>query len=521
MKSLDQIEPRRVISSAPYTISSPGAYYLTGNISVLTGDAITIAADDVSLDLNGFTIISSANPAAGNAVTFSGARERISIFNGHIRGSVSSAGDAFTGSGFDSGINWTTTAPTAVRVCKMNVAGMKTFGIDVGSDGTSLVESCMVKGAESIGIRAGVVSNCVVSNVSTLSGTAVIAAKVTGTTGINTSGIRVITAAQQGEDLRTAISSPTTITTPGSYFLTQNISVTSGNGITINASNVTLDLNGFSISSTANPAAGSGIVSSSVRTSVVIRNGAIRGSVIRTGSSFAGNGFQNGISMPSNVGVEVENVQISGMLVSGILLPTNSSHAKTCTIVTCGGIGLQAESVEGCSVTDIGGIAISSKIASKCVGANEVGTAHGITADIATDCRGSCVAGSGISALTVNNSYGTSSNGVGIEATTANNSEGGSTIGTGIVASTVNNSTGTSITGHGINASLAVMNSFGFGGGTGDGIRCTGGVVTNSFGKIRLSGTGIGLRALTANGSRGVNISDAVSQVITNKYNMP
>ena len=323
-------------------------------------------------------------------------------------------------------------------------------------------------------------------------------------------------------EARTPISTaPITISAGGSYYLTQNLTVAGGNAIVITASNVTLDLNGFTISSTADPALGTAISTLPSRNGIVIRNGAIRGSVVRSGSTYSGAGFHSGITMLSSSGVQVEKIQISGILSSGILLSTNASQARNCVVVTCGVEGLKAETVEDCTVTDIGGVAIYSKIATKCVGANEVGTADGIIADIATDCRGSCVAGSGISAKTVNNSYGTSSNGIGIEATTANNSQGDSTIGTGIVATTVNNSTGTSITSHGINASMAVMNSFGFGGGTGDGIRCTGGVVTNSFGKLAPSGTGVGLRALTANGSRGTNSSDVVSQTITNKYNMP
>src|SRR5512135_3570305 len=50
-------------------------------------------------------------------------------------------------------------------------------------------------------------------------------------------------------------SAPYIISTPGNYFLTQNLTVNSGTTITIsNISGVTLDLNGFTISSTeSNP----------------------------------------------------------------------------------------------------------------------------------------------------------------------------------------------------------------------------------------------------------------------------
>jgi hypothetical protein len=51
MKTLDQIEPRTPISSLPYTISSPGAYYVTTNLTgVSAASGISIAASYVSLD---------------------------------------------------------------------------------------------------------------------------------------------------------------------------------------------------------------------------------------------------------------------------------------------------------------------------------------------------------------------------------------------------------------------------------------------------------------------------------------
>lgn len=46
MRSLIQIEARTSISSAPYIVSDPGLYYLSANISVTSGNAITIAADN-------------------------------------------------------------------------------------------------------------------------------------------------------------------------------------------------------------------------------------------------------------------------------------------------------------------------------------------------------------------------------------------------------------------------------------------------------------------------------------------
>lgn len=65
MKTLDQIEPRTPISALPFSISSPGSYYLTGNLTATAdGASITVSADDVMIDLNGFTL--AAGSTAGH-----------------------------------------------------------------------------------------------------------------------------------------------------------------------------------------------------------------------------------------------------------------------------------------------------------------------------------------------------------------------------------------------------------------------------------------------------------------------
>ena len=62
-------------------------------------------------------------------------------------------------------------------------------------------------------------------------------------------------------EARTPISSlPFTISASGSYYLTKNLAVTSGNAIVISAEGVTLDLNGFTLSSTEASPAGTGIL---------------------------------------------------------------------------------------------------------------------------------------------------------------------------------------------------------------------------------------------------------------------
>ena len=88
MKTLDQIEPRIPISSLPYTISTSGSYYFTGNLvfSDVGGDAITISASNVTLDLMGYTLSSTAGVTG--AAIFSTAASGITIRNGKIKGTT-------------------------------------------------------------------------------------------------------------------------------------------------------------------------------------------------------------------------------------------------------------------------------------------------------------------------------------------------------------------------------------------------------------------------------------------------
>ncbi len=105
MKSLDQIEPRTPISSLPFTINAPGSYYLTKNLqfSDASGNAITIASSDVTLDLGGFTLSSTA-AVTGSAIATT-AVSGLKIFNGSISGNTTVA---ITGT--EPNRTWTVTA---------------------------------------------------------------------------------------------------------------------------------------------------------------------------------------------------------------------------------------------------------------------------------------------------------------------------------------------------------------------------------------------------------------------------
>ncbi len=76
--TLPLVEPRTPISSLPYTISSPGSYYVTNALSSTTG-GITITTNDVELDLNGFTLTGTAG-LYGISSSFN----QITIRNGRV-----------------------------------------------------------------------------------------------------------------------------------------------------------------------------------------------------------------------------------------------------------------------------------------------------------------------------------------------------------------------------------------------------------------------------------------------------
>ncbi len=125
MKSLDQIEPRTPLhDGAPgvtqnanggFTISQPGSYYLTGNVTVASGDGIVITGNDVSLDLRGFTIATTAPDAEGCGILLPGSPAGIAIANGRILGTVTFDGSVYSSSGFQYGTS--TLARSLSRSC--------------------------------------------------------------------------------------------------------------------------------------------------------------------------------------------------------------------------------------------------------------------------------------------------------------------------------------------------------------------------------------------------------------------
>lgn len=79
-------DPRTPISAIPLTINQPGSYYLTQNLTNTTtnGDGIRIDVDDVTLDLNGYTL-SGGTGSSDDGIVVLGSHENIYIKNGTVR----------------------------------------------------------------------------------------------------------------------------------------------------------------------------------------------------------------------------------------------------------------------------------------------------------------------------------------------------------------------------------------------------------------------------------------------------
>lgn len=237
-------------------------------------------------------------------------------------------------------------------------------------------------------------------------------------------------------DARTPISAaPFNITQPGSYYLTGNLSVTSGAAIDIDADNVTLDLNGFTLSSTHATGNGIAIFIDLGHKNIRISNGHIMGNATVTAGVFTPGGFNGGISSPSsaNRGIHISDIHVSNVGGSGIsIASTTLAIVENCMVNVCSGIGIEAHTITNSVASDCGSTAIDGDIVSGSYGAS-IGTDstdHGITGSTVTSSIGLSATGSGISGSVVSFSRGKRDGGLAINASIA---IGCTVIGTGAV----------------------------------------------------------------------------------------
>ncbi len=134
MKTLDEVEPRIPVndentpgnSTYTYIINQTGSYYLTGNITSTSKTGIKIEADNVTLDLSGYTI-SFAGTGNFYGIYMSG-NSNIEVRNGII-------------TGFNIGINDGSYDCSGDRIISIKVTDCKTSGILLYGD-DHLVKDC-------------------------------------------------------------------------------------------------------------------------------------------------------------------------------------------------------------------------------------------------------------------------------------------------------------------------------------------------------------------------------------------
>jgi hypothetical protein len=183
MKTLDQLEARTPIpktSGSPvagphFIISQPGSYYLTGNITVSTGDAIVIpdGVNDVSLDLNGFTIASTlTGSASGSAIDMPGAHSRITVCHGNISsGTTVTYQGVATPAGFQNGIDGFNALH--VNVTQVHVNGVASRGIFAlrGNFSECTASHCGISGLSGEIVTNSSADNCGAFGISALNAT--------------------------------------------------------------------------------------------------------------------------------------------------------------------------------------------------------------------------------------------------------------------------------------------------------------------------------------------------------------
>ncbi|HWX23277.1 MAG TPA: right-handed parallel beta-helix repeat-containing protein [Candidatus Binatia bacterium] len=175
MKTLAQIEPRTPISSLPFTISAPGSYYVTTNLTGPGGPAgITVAADDVTIDLNGF-FLAGLLGGGNSAIGVSGTHTNLTVRNGSLRDwdSYGVATPNTIGGHYErlhcsriglGGLNVGNDSLVLDSVIQRSPTSLISFaGILTGTG--CVVRNCVVFGSAGIGIQAGggsTVSSCTV-----------------------------------------------------------------------------------------------------------------------------------------------------------------------------------------------------------------------------------------------------------------------------------------------------------------------------------------------------------------------
>ena len=396
-KPLGELEPRVAVNDAntptdgfaAHLISQPGSYYLTSNIAVgLEKAGVLIDASNVTLDLNGFSIIGAGSSSSAAGVAVASERADVLVHNGFIAECRSAVyGEESAGRVVVRNVHVRDTQFEAIflnsqcivedctvidgggislgegcRVSRCVVQAGAYFGVGTGA--RSVVEHCQVSGTaqEGITVREGclvegnVVRDCASGiRVAAGSNTLVRGNDVLGNIGI---GLRVDTAGNTvsentvrgngtnyqfaaGNQLELLISQiPQVLSWPCSAKLQGTLTGVAGqSGITIASENVTVDLGGHALVGASNAdtdRAAILVVTFSGFRGVAVRNGAVRN-------------WHSGVNVEGCSGSVVEGVIANGCLQAGFR-GDYSAVLHGCT-ADGGAVGfsLRGGSATGCS----------------------------------------------------------------------------------------------------------------------------------------------------------------------------
>lgn len=211
-----------------------------------------------------------------------------------------------------------------------------------------------------------------------------------------------------------------TVGTAGTYVLMGNVTVATGDAIVITADNVTLDLNGFTLSSTVATAAGYGIrlgqTSPAVKTASNARvvNGRINAAKFAYGVAVDG----------ASTGIILSEISVAGASQVGLNAGTGGSEVNRCAASGCLNGGIVAETARDSAAIACGGIGLTATTALRCT-ASTTGAGSALKADMATDCTGSSASGIGVEVAKIaTNCTGTGTTGTGLTAINAINCSG-------------------------------------------------------------------------------------------------
>jgi parallel beta-helix repeat protein len=313
MKTLQEVEPRIPISTGGFTIDTSGSYYLTANLIPEGGESgININVNDVTLDLNGFSIFGGL--ATGQGIAMAN-RDNVVVKNGTVRECYyyGITANHSTRCRFEN-----------LRILNNGEEGSTNyFGIHAGENST--ITGCIfMNNSSGIEAEAGskITDNQIINNRSDglrlMETGCYVANNIVKGNGDN----YVFIAGNQLNILLCEV--PESLDWPCSVKLAGSL-VSTGHGVVITASNVTLDLMGFTLSGDrASSDYGVFIDGSTAGTlqNIVVRNGTL-------------STFGNGVYAESIKNNRFENLVITTNSLYGIYFYGGSSQCNNNTLANC------------------------------------------------------------------------------------------------------------------------------------------------------------------------------------------